>query len=210
MKILVVDRNAVVRAGINLILKEAGEMIDFDNAEAIGDALLMVQAKEFDAVLIGLSLPNFEGFGILEELRRHKPSLPMVVVGMHADEQLAVKAYVMGADGFVEADKAADDLIQAISKVVKGRKFVSDKIMEAVVVELRNITVYNRTLTRLKPLSGREKQIAALLTTGATNKEIAWQLAINVKTVSTYKARVLSKLELKNLAELVKYQMADA
>jgi len=210
MKILIIDKNAVVRAGMHLILKEVGERIAFDDAEDINDALQMVRKNDYDVVLIGLSLPDLEGFGILEEIRRNKPCLPIVVVGMHADEQLAVKAYILGADGFVEAEKTADDLIRAIEKVVKGRKFASEKIVEAVLVELRTITIQNQALPGLKNLSRREKQIAELLATGVTNKEIAWQLEINVKTVSTYKTRILSKLNLKNLAELVKYQLSYA
>lgn len=208
MRILIVDKNAVVRAGINLILNEIGEWIIFDNAEGVNDALQMVHKNDYDVVLLGLSLPGLEGFGILEEIRRDKPCLPVVVVGMHADEQLAVKAYVLGADAFVEADNAAVDLIKAIEKVVKGRKFVSENIMEAVVIELRSISSINLVSPCLKQLSEREKQVAELLATGVTNKEIAWQLSINVKTVSTYKARILSKLNLKNLAELVKYQLS--
>ena len=210
MKILIVDRNAVVRAGMRLILKDFGEMIVFDDASGICDARQAIQKNECEVALIGLSLPDLEGFKILEMIRRDRPSLPVILVGMHADEQLAVKAYVLGADGFVEADRAEDDLIRAIERVVKGGKYASEKIMEAVVVRLRGISGNKQASPCLKQLSGRERQIAELLVSGVTNKEIAWKLAINVKTVSTHKTRILSKLNLKNLAELVKYQLSYA
>jgi DNA-binding NarL/FixJ family response regulator len=195
---------------MNLLLKEIGGGIFFDDAAGITDSLEMIRNNEYDVVLIGLSLPGLEGFEILSEIRKNKPSQQIIVVGMHTDERLAVKAYILGADGFVEVDNAADDLIQAIKKVVSGGKFASERIMEAVLGELRRINIQNQDPHRLKQLSGREKQIAKLLATGVTNKEIAWQLAINVKTVSTYKTRILAKLNLKNLAELVKYQLSYA
>lgn len=210
MRILIIDKNSIVRAGMNLMLKEIGGRIFFDEAEGVADSLAMIRNNGYDVVLIGLSLPCLEGLEILSEIRRNNPSQRTIVVGMHTDERLAVKAYVLGADGFVEVDNAADDLIQAIKKVVNGGKFASERIMEAVLGELRSITVQNQDQHRMKQLSGREKQIAKLLATGVTNKEIAWQLEINVKTVSTYKTRILTKLNLKNLAELVKYQLSYA
>lgn len=210
MRILIIDKNSIVRAGMNLMLKEIGGRIFFDEAEGVADSLAMIRNNGYDVVLIGLSLPGLEGLEILSEIRRNNPSQRTIVVGMHTDERLAVKAYVLGADGFVEVDNAADDLIQAIKKVVNGGKFASERIMEAVLGELQSITAQNQDQHRMKQLSGREKQIAKLLATGVTNKEIAWQLEINVKTVSTYKTRILTKLNLKNLAELVKYQLSYA
>jgi two-component system invasion response regulator UvrY len=210
MRILIIDKNSIVRAGMNLLLKEIGGRIFFDDAAGLSDSLKMIQNNEYDVVLVGLSLPDLEGFEILGEIRRNKPSQRTIVVGMHTDERLAVKAYMLGADGFVEVANTADDLIKAIKKVVSGGRFASERVMEAVLGELQSITANNQDPHRLKQLSGREKQIASLLATGVTNKEIAWQLAINVKTVSTYKTRILTKLNLKNLAELVKYQLSYA
>src|SRR6185369_16672590 len=106
MRILLVDKHDVVRAGMHAIVKDIEERIIFDDARCMNDARQMVQTNNYNVVLIGLSLPDLEGFGTLVEIKRNKPNLPVVVVGMHADEQLAVKAYVRGADGFVEADNA--------------------------------------------------------------------------------------------------------
>jgi DNA-binding NarL/FixJ family response regulator len=208
MKILTIDSNVVVRAGLNLMLEGVGDEAVLDTAEGVNDALQMIQNSEYDVVLIGLSLPDLEGFKILELIRRNKPCQPVVVVGMHHDEHLAVNAYVYGADGFVEAEKATEDLARAVEKVVKGGKFVSEKLMGAMVCKLRDNIGDMHESHGLKQLSVREKQITELLATGVTNKEIAWQLEINVKTVSTYKTRILKKLNLKNLAELVKYQLS--
>lgn len=208
MKILIVDDHALVRAGTRLLLLEGVDGVVCDEAGTGSEAMRKALDNDYDVVLLDLRLPDISGFEVLKGIRRQKPRLPIIVVSMHEEEQYAVKAYHMGADGYVSKGSAPSELIHAVEKVAMGGKYVSENLMDAVVAVLRKGNSAERALPKTKPLSGREKQVAEMLASGATNKEAAWNLSISVKTVSTYKARILNKLNLKNLAELVRYTLA--
>jgi two-component system invasion response regulator UvrY len=208
VKILIVDEHAVVRAGTRMILQETGNEFTCDEAPGCCEALLMVQSNNYDMVLLGLTLSGHGGFDVLARIKQLKPNLPIVVVNMHSEEQYAVKAYSLGADGYIGAENTPEDLVVAIKKVVRGGKYISEHLMEEVLTGLCIRNSPEQPSSNTKPLSKREKQVAELLVSGATNKEIAWQLSLSIKTVSTYKTRILDKLSLKSLAELVKYQLS--
>lgn len=208
MKILIVDDHALVRAGTRLLLLEGVAGVVCDEAGTGSEAMRKALDNDYDVVLLDLRLPDMSGYEVLKGIRRQKPRLPIIVVSMHEEEQYAVKAYYMGADGYVSKSSAPSELIHAVEKVARGSKYVSEHLMDAVVAVLRKGNSAERALPKTKPLSGREKQVAEMLASGATNKEAAWHLSISVKTVSTYKARILNKLNLKNLAELVRYTLA--
>ncbi|MBI2353755.1 MAG: response regulator transcription factor [Deltaproteobacteria bacterium] len=209
MKILIVDDHAVVRAGTRLLLRGIGDEALFDEAGGGREALRKVRDNDYDVVLLDLTLPDMSGYEVLEGIKREKPSLPVVVVSLHGEKQYVLRAYSLGADGYVSKDDAPSDFIRAMKRVVRGGKYVSEHLMDEVVSGLSIGNIAERALPNTKALSRREKQVAGMLASGATNKEAAWQLSISVKTVSTYKARILNKLNLKNLAELVRYVLAD-
>lgn len=208
MKILIVDDHAVVRAGTRLLLREFGDEALFDEAGGGREALRKVRDNDYDVVLLDLTLSDICGYEVLEGIKREKPRLPVVVVSLHEEKQYVLRAYSLGADGYVSKEDAPSDLIRAMKKVAQGGKYISEHLMDAVVSGLSIGNTAERALPNTKTLSRREKQIAEMLASGATNKEAAWNLSISVKTVSTYKARVLNKLNLKNLAELVRYTLA--
>lgn len=209
MKILIVDDHAVVRAGTRLLLQETGNDFVCDEASGCCDALLKVRANNYDVMLLGLSLPELSGFETLGRIKREKPGLPIVVVSMHNDKQYAVKTYALEADGYVDEKNTPGDLAFAIEKVVQGGKFISEHLMDEVLAGLHTRIAAEQASSKMKQLSKREEQVAELLVSGATNKEIAWRLSLSIKTVSTYKTRILGKLHLKNLVELVKYRLSQ-
>jgi two-component system invasion response regulator UvrY len=210
MKILIVDDHALVRAGTRLILQGICDDALFDDAEKGNEALQKVRERDYDVVILDLALGDISGFEVLAGIRREKPRLPVIVVSMHLEEAYAVKAYAWGADGFIGKRSAPAELIHAVKKVVSGGTYISEQLMGAVIAGLRHDSPMEVIPPKAKSLSKREGEVAELLVSGASNKEIAWHLSLSVKTVSTYKLRILGKLNLKNLAELVKYAVADS
>jgi two-component system invasion response regulator UvrY len=210
VKILIVDDHAVIRAGTRLLLRETGNDYVCDEASGCCEALLKVQANEYDVMLLGLSLPDLCGFETLDRFKSKHPNLPVIVVSIHTDKQLAVKAYALEADGYIDVVNKPEDLVLAIEKVAQGGKFICEHLVEGVLAGLHNRKSAGQASTTIRQLSKREEQIAELLVSGATNKEIAWRLSLSIKTVSTFKMRILGKLHLKNLVELVKYRSSPS
>jgi two-component system, NarL family, invasion response regulator UvrY len=207
MKILLVDDHALVRAGIRLILQGLAAGVSFDDADEGGEALLKVRGNDYDLVILDLSLPDISGFQVLAGIKREKPTTPVIIVSMHREEQYAVKAYAEGADGFVSKGSTPAELVHAVEKVMAGGKFISEQLMDAVVEGLRYANPMDGQQQKPRVLSKREQEVAHLLVAGSSNKEIAWQMSLSTKTVSTYKTRILNKLGLKCLAELVRYSL---
>lgn len=210
MKILIIDNHAVVRAGICLLVRGTIGNIVCDEASGCCDASQKIQTNAYDVALIGLSLPDLTGYDVVEYSKRIRPNMPLVVFSMHFEEQYAIRAYTLGADGYVSGENIPEELCIAMERVLQGRKYVSAHLVDALVLGLRNSNSHKRSKHPTKPLSRQEQKVAELLVSGDSNKEIAWKLNINVKTVSTYKARILSKLKLKNLTELVKHHLSRA
>ncbi len=208
MKILLVDDHAMVRAGIRLLLQELGAGVLLDDAGEGGEALRKIRGNDYDLVILDLSLPDISGFQVLAGVKREKPRLPVIIVSMHREEQYAVRAYALGADGFVGKGSAPAELIHAIRRVMSGGKYISEQLMDGVVAGLRRANPVEDMRQKARALSKREEEVAQLLVSGASNKEIAWRMSLSAKTVSTYKMRILSKLDLKSLTELVKYSLA--
>lgn len=203
MRVLIVNDHAVVRAGTCLVLQKFGNFV-CNEAFDYSDALNKAHTGGYDVMLVGLSLPELRGFETLDLVKREKPDLPVVVVSMHADQQHALKTYALSGDAYIDDKNSTDDLILAIEKVVRGEKYVSEHLINWVLAELLVSKTDIQSASRKQHLSKREEQVAELLVSGATSKEIAWQLSLSVKTVSTYKKRVLEKLNIRNLVELVK------
>lgn len=210
MKILIIDDHAVVRAGICLLVRGNIGNIVCDEASGCCDALRKVQTNAYDVALIGLSLPDLTGYDVVEHIKRIRPNMPLVVFSMHSEEQYAIKAYTLGADGYISEENIPEELFTAMERVLQGRKYVSAHLVDALVLGLRNSNSHKQSKHQTKSLSRQEQKVAELLVSGDSNKEIAWKLNINVKTVSTYKARILTKLKLKNLTELVKHHLSRA
>jgi DNA-binding NarL/FixJ family response regulator len=201
IRILVVDDHAIVREGLKQILGDVNDMSVSDEAAGGQEALSKIRGGEFDVILLDISLPGRSGLEILKEIKAERPRLPVLILSMHAEEQYAVRTLRAGASGYLTKASAPDELIGAIRKVSSGRKYVSASLAEKLALEL--------DIDTQKPphaaLSDREYQVMMMLASGKSVKEIADELCLSVKTISTYRSRVMEKMNMKKNAELTLY-----
>lgn len=205
IRILVADDHAIVRKGLKQIIAETSDMIVAGEASNGIEVLSKVRKNGFDLVLLDISMPGRSGLDILKELRSERPKLPILVLSMHPEEQYAVRVLKSGASGYLTKESAPDELISAIRKVSVGKKYVTPSLAEKLAFDLE--TDAERPLHEL--LSDREYQVLCLIASGRTVGEIAEKLALSVKTISTYRSRILEKMNLKNNAELTHYAIRN-
>jgi len=201
-RILVVDDHAIVRKGIGQILAETDDIIIADEARNGQEALEKVRDNDYDLVLLDISLPGPDGLEILKQLKNQRPTLAVLMLSMYPEEQYAVRALRSGASGYLTKESAPEELITAIRKVSSGGKFVSDSLAEKLADQLNSA---NPDRLPHELLSDREYQIMVMIAAGKTQMQIADELAISVKTVSTYRTRILKKMSVKSNAELTRY-----
>ncbi len=201
LRILIVDDHEVVRDGVRRIFEERPDEARFGEASTGPEALRLAQAQAWDIVVLDLSLGARSGLEILKEIKKIRPRLPVLILSMHSEEQYARRAFKAGAAGYITKDSPRAELREAISKVVRGGKYVSPSLAEKLVVDLgrRDYRLPHETL------SDREFEVTCLIASGKTVSEIAAQLALSDKTISTYRARILEKMGMKTNAELTHY-----
>jgi len=203
IKMLVVDDHAIIREGLKQILADVHDIVVADEASNGMEALNQALKKDYDLILLDISLPDRNGMDILKELKRRKPNLKVLMLSMHSEEQYAIRALKAGASGYLTKDSLPNELITAIRKVVLDHKYVSSSLAEKLAVELGTNT--GRLLHQT--LSDREYEIMIMMALGKRLTEIANELCLSVKTIGTYRARVLRKMRMKNNAELVRYSL---
>ncbi len=203
--ILVVDDHPVVRRGVRQILAEDPDLVVGGEARDGQEARHLVRARDWDVVLLDLSLPDQSGLEVLKDLRKQYPRLPVLVLSMHSEEQFAVRALKAGAAGYLTKESAPQDLVEAIHKVVNGGKHVSATLAERLAADLGSAT----DLPPHERLSDREYQVLRLIASGKTVGQIASQLSLSVKTISTYRSRILEKMHMKTNAELTHYALRN-
>ncbi|MBU1749567.1 MAG: response regulator transcription factor [Chloroflexi bacterium] len=169
------------------------------------EVLEKVRAEAWDVVVLDIAMPGRGGLDILKELKHERPQLPVLVLSMYAEDQFAVRVLKAGASGYLTKDSAPDELVKAVRKVVNGGKYVSPFLAEKLASEINTDSI------RLphETLSDREFQVLRLIATGKAVKEIAAELALSTKTISTYRARILHKMNLTTTAELIHYAMRN-
>jgi DNA-binding NarL/FixJ family response regulator len=199
--VLVADDHAVVRRGLRQILAETADIVVGAEASSRTEVLDAVRRRRFDAVVLDLHLKGDSGLELLADLRRELPQLPVLVLTMYPEEQYAVRAVRAGAAGFLTKESAPERLIEAVRKVASGGRYVSAELAE----KLAAIVAGGATGALHESLSNREFQILKLVASGRTVSEIAEQLSLSVKTVSTHRARILVKMQMRTNAELTHY-----
>jgi len=204
-KILVADDHAVVRQGLKQILDETPDIVVADEAGSAQEVLDKVLENDYDVVLLDISMPGRSGLDILKELKKIKPAVPVLVLSIHPEEQYAVRVLRVGASGYLNKDCAPDELIRAIKRVSLGGRYVSSSLAEKLAFDLEP----GREKPLHEALSDREFQVLCMIASGKTVKEIAGELSLSVKTVSTYRSRVLEKMKLKNNAEVMRYAIQN-
>jgi two-component system, NarL family, invasion response regulator UvrY len=203
MRILLVDDHPVVRQGIRTILTERLKGAVVGEAADAATALVQVRSGDWDVVVADISLPGTNGLDLIKELRRLQPTLPTVVLSMHPASQFARRALAAGASGYLTKDSAPEEFIIAIEEARRGRRYVGRDGTEAG----RWSTGADGTPHDL--LSDREYQVLRMLGSGQTVSDIARDLGLSVKTVSTYRMRVLEKLGMRTNAELMRYAIEN-
>jgi DNA-binding NarL/FixJ family response regulator len=203
LKILLVDDHGIVRRGMKGLLGEAFAHASFDEAATGEEALALVNQSLFDLVVLDLSMPGRGGLDALKNVRAAQPKLPVLILSQHAEEQYAIRAFRAGAAGYVTKDSAPDELVKAATRALAGGKYVSASLAEHLAARLESDPARRIEDT----LSDRELQVLRMLADGKTVKEIGAELALSEKTISTYRARILDKLNAKTNAELMRFAL---
>jgi two-component system invasion response regulator UvrY len=205
IRALIADDHAVVRQGLKQILGDTPEMVVAGEATTGQEVLDKIRAETWDVVVLDISMPDRSGLDVLKQLRSERPKLPVLVLSMHSEDQYAVRVLKAGASGYLTKDSAPDELVKAIRKVVSGGRYVSSFLAEKLAFEIGTDS------SRLphETLSDREFQVLRLIAAGESVTEIAAELCLSVKTVSTYRARMLEKMNLGTTAELIHYAMQN-
>ncbi len=206
IKVLIADDHAIVRRGIKQIITEIPIVETVDEATNGQEVLSKIAKCNYNLVLLDISMPGRSGLDVLKQLKSEKPRLPVLILSMHPEEQYAVRALKAGASGYLTKESAPDELIAAVQKILQGGKYVSASLAERFVAEL---SVSSEKAVH-QTLSDREYQILCMIASGKTVSEIGEELALSVKTVSTYRARILAKMNMKNNAELTRYAIENA
>jgi DNA-binding NarL/FixJ family response regulator len=205
MRILDADDHAVVRAGIKQLIADYPDIIVAGEAGNGQEVLDNVSKNQYDVVLLDISMPSITGLDILKELKSRKPSLPVLILTIHPEEQYAVRVFRAGASGYLTKGCSPDELITALDRVSRGGKYISPSLAERLALNL--ITDIDKLPH--ESLSDREYQVMCMLASGKTVKEIATELLLSIKTVATYRSRILYKMKFKNTVELTRYAILN-
>jgi len=201
MRILIADDHAVVRHGLKQILADEFKRADFGEARTGQEALNRVWKEKWDVVVLDITMPGRSGLEVLREIKKSRPKMPVLVLSMHPEDQFAVRVLKAGAAGYMTKESAPEELVGAIKKVVAGGRHVSTALAELMAAYL--------TMDTKRPpheaLSNREFQVMRQIASGKTVSQIARELSLSVRTVSTYRTRILEKTGMKSNAALTHY-----
>jgi len=205
LRILIADDHPIFRQGLKQILSETSDMVVVDEAAEGKEALSKACRVDCNMVLLDISLPLMSGLEVLKHLNRLRPHLPVLILSIHPEEQYALRALKAGASGYLTKESAPDDLISAIRVISDGKKYVSSNLADRLARSLH-------TDARKAPhelLSDREFHVMCLIGAGKRIADIADELSLSAKTVSTYRARILTKMQLRTNAEIIRYVLLN-
>ncbi len=205
LRIIIADDHAIVRKGLKQILEDTMEMIVADEAGNGFELLDKLRKNKFDVVILDITMPGMSGLDTLKEIRVEHPTLPVLVLSVHREEQYAVRTLKSGAAGFINKKSAPDELIEAIRIVSQGRKYVSHSVVESLVTSLEP----NSDKPPHDTLSDREYQVMCMIASGKSVSVISKDLNLSVKTISTYRSHILKKMNFKDNAEITHYAIKN-
>lgn len=205
IRVIIADDHPIIRAGLKQILADAGDIEAAGEAASGAELLKAVTREDYDVVLLDLSMPGMDGLDVLKQLKIDRPRLPVIILTVHPEAHYALRVLKAGASGYLTKESAPDQLIAAIHKVGRGGKYISPALAEQIAFALDTDVQKPSHET----LSDREYQVMTLIASGKSVSEIAEELTLSVKTISTYRARVLEKMGMKTNAELTHYAVAN-
>lgn len=194
--VLIVDDQLLVRSGLKLLLSQEYRGLVFGEAKNSDDAAIMLAKRHWDLVVLAIAVPGKDGFYVLQEIRRRHPSTRTLMLSMHTDPQYAIRARQLGANGYVYKTAGRTEILRAVKSVLEGEDHFQDP---------HPLGTVTKKLPRHAGLSARERAVMLALASGKRSGEIATELNLSAKTISTYKRRILDKLELRSTADLVRY-----
>lgn len=205
MKILIADDHAIVREGVKQIVKTLPEVKQIDEASDGKEALLKLTTTNYDLAILDISMPEMTGLDLLQHLKIQNIRTQVLILSFHPQEQYAVRAFKLGASGYLSKDSAFEELAMAIRKIAAGGKYVSAALAEKLLFS--EVSSINQQLH--ESLSEREFQVMIMLAKGSSISEIAAEIFISDKTVATYRARILEKMQMKKNAEITMYALRN-
>ena len=200
-RILLVDDHPIVRHGIKQVLSGAFDPAIVGEAANAEEGLSEARSTEWDVMVLDLTLPGASGLDLLKDLKREQPTLPVLVLSMHPAEQFARRALNAGALGYLTKDSGPNELVKAVGEVMAGRRYLRASVIEDLVMRDQP----ERGPRPHEALSDREYQVLRMIASGLTVSQVAVRLSLSVKTISTYRARVLEKMQMNTTAELMHY-----
>ncbi|MGB8952166.1 MAG: response regulator transcription factor [Candidatus Aminicenantales bacterium] len=206
IKILIADDHAIVREGLKQILAEVPNWVVAAEAGCGHEVAEKLKKGHFDIVMLDISMPDKSGLDVLKEIKKKLPKLPVLILSVHPEEQYAIRVLKSGASGYLTKDSAPEELIKAIRIALQGRKYVSPSLAERLALDL------DRDIDKPphETLSDREYQVLCLLARGKPVKQIAKELFLSIKTISTYRTRILEKMGMKTTADLIQYAIKNS
>ena len=205
IKVLVADDHAVVRKGLKQILSKTSDLTVTDEAGTRRELFEKVSKNRPDMVVLDISMPGRNGVNILKEMKSQKPKLPVLMLGKDSEEQFAIRALKAGASGCLTKESQPEEFIKAIRRISQGGKYISYSLAEKWALNFES----NSEKPLYESLSDQEYQVICMLASGKTVKEIANDMCLSTKTISTYRFRILQKMKMKNNAELTNYALKN-
>jgi len=201
INIIIVDDHPIVRQGLKQILSEEPDMAMFGEAQNSQEVLDLIHKQDWDAVVLDITMPGRGGLDVLKEIKHERPKLPVLILSIHPEDQYAVRALKAGASGYLNKESAPEELVRAIRKILRGGKYISSTLAEKL--------AFNLEVEAEKPpheiLSDREYQVMLMIASGKTTSAIAEEMSLSIKTVSTYRSRILEKMKMKSNVDLTYY-----
>ena len=201
INILIADDHLIVREGIKRIIDDTAGLHTAAEASSGQETLELIWKNKYDLILLDISMPGQNGLQTLKEIKKHDKDLPVLMLSMHAEQQYAMRAIKAGASGYLTKDSASTQLVKAIRKINDGRKYISQEVAELLATDL----FHEQDKDPHEYLSDREFEVLKLIAKGQSQKEIGNNLSISHKTVSTYRTRILDKLNLRTTSDLIHY-----
>jgi two-component system, NarL family, invasion response regulator UvrY len=201
LQVLIADDHSIVRQGLKQIIMDEFSKAKVQEASTGNQTLEKCRESNFDVIILDISMPGKNGLEILKQLRAESIKNPVLILSMHSESQYAVRMLKAGASGYLTKETASEELVAAVHRVLAGRKYITETLAEQLATDFDNPS--DKPLHQL--ITDREFQVLCLIATGKTVSEIAEELCLGVPTISTYRARILEKMSLKNNAELTHY-----
>jgi two-component system, NarL family, invasion response regulator UvrY len=200
-KFLIVEDHNIFRQGVKKIISDEFEEVLFCEAANSAEALTKLNKETWDLVILDINMPGRSGLDLIHDVKSFNPGIPVLVLSMYEEDQMALRALKAGASGYLTKTRAAEDMIFAITRILEGNDYINESVAALLVCEYRN----EKTGDAVKHLSDREYFVLLRLAAGETVTEISRTLTLSVKTISTYRTRIMRKLNLKNMVELIRF-----